>query len=342
MNHTVGWQSLCSADPVGGFVRGGYRMATTLHRRHFMGRQAGRAALAPVAVMVTAFTAGFCTAATTEPPAAIDTCATQPATDWGSSSRHARRRAVEALPLAQMTPGDRQAIEASLASTTLYRRLPVELFACDGDLLSFALDKPEAIVDIWRLLGISRLSLDPAGPAQWRLADGYGTVGLLRLAHRERRPEGGMLVFYGRGAYTGPLSPKNLTGGCVLMIRYRQAEPMVDGRQRQVVTRTLQPLIVRSAAANLHEICLFMASLSDSAAANPEGVATLARRLPRTALADQQALATIALTSARRQRQPQPAVQLADNEEQDAADRLTVDLAARWLKSEELDGLKRR
>lgn len=332
-------------------------MSTTLHRSHFMGRLASQGhAIALLIFVISAFAAGICTAATTEPPAAVDTSVPQSGTDWGSSSRHARRRAVEALPLGQMAPGDRQAIEASLASTTLYRRLPVELFACDSDLLCFALDKPEAIVDIWRLLGISRLSLDPAGPAQWRLADGYGTVGLLRLAHREWRPDGGMLVFHGRGAYTGPLSPKNLTGSCVLMIRYRQAEPMVDGRQRQavqidafldmdgigleIVTRTLQPLIVRSAAANLHEICLFMASLSDSATANPEGVASLARRLPRTAAADQQTLATIALASARRQRQP--AVQLADNESPDAADKLSVDLAARWLQAEELDGLKRQ
>ena len=66
-----------------------------------------------------------------------------------------------------------------------------------------------------------------------------------------------MLVFHGKGAYTGPLSPKNLTGGCVLMVRYREAEPTVDGRLRQaiqvdafldmdgigleIVTRTLQP-----------------------------------------------------------------------------------------------------
>ena len=33
---------------------------------------------------------------------------------------------------------------------------------------AFALDKPETIVDIWRLLGISRLALDPIGPEQWR------------------------------------------------------------------------------------------------------------------------------------------------------------------------------
>ena len=184
------------------------------------------------------------------------------------------------------------------------RRLPVELFACDGNLLGFSLDKPEAIVDIWRLLGISRLSLDPTGPNQWQFADGYGTVGQLQLAYRERKQTGGMLVFHGKGAYTGPLSPKNLTGGCVLMVRYREAEPTIDGRLRQaiqvdafldmdgigleIVTRTLQPLIARSAAANLHEICLFMASLSDAAIANPEGVARLANRLKRTVPIDRQ------------------------------------------------------
>ncbi|MBT6641546.1 MAG: hypothetical protein HOB45_00265, partial [Planctomycetaceae bacterium] len=180
-------------------------------------------------------------------------------TDWGSSSRHARRRAEEALPLNKMSEDNRLAVEKSLQSTTLYRRLPIELFTCDSELLAFSLDKPEAIVDIWRLLGISRLSLDPIGPEEWKLTDGYGTVGQLQLAYRERRQHGGMLVFQGKGAYTGPLSPKNLTGGCVLMVRYREAEPMVDGRLRQaiqidaflnmdgigleIVTRTLQPLI---------------------------------------------------------------------------------------------------
>ena len=129
-------------------------------------------------------------------------------TDWGSSSRHARRRAEEALPLNKMSEDNRLAVQKSLQSTTLYRRLPVELFTCDSELLAFSLDKPEAIVDIWRLLGISRLSLDPIGHEEWKLTDGYGTVGQLQLAYRERRQHGGMLVFQGSGAYTGPLSDR--------------------------------------------------------------------------------------------------------------------------------------
>ncbi len=300
-----------------------------------------------------------CCAASKEPVHSSQYKFIAPGTDWGSSSRHARRRAEEALPLHKMAKSDQLAIKKSLQSTTLYRRLPVELFACDGNLLGFSLDKPEAIVDIWRLLGISRLSLDPTGPDQWQFADGYGTVGQLRLAYRERRKNGGMLVFHGKGAYTGPLSPKKLTGGCVLMVRYREAEPTVDGRLRQaiqvdafldmdgigleIVTRTLQPLIARSAAANLHEICLFMASLSDAAASNPEGVARLADRLTRTVPIDRQTLAAIARETAQRQKYYRQKVQLEPSSEPTPSpEQLSIDLAARWLPADDLQNLQQQ
>jgi hypothetical protein len=293
------------------------------------------------------------------PQLALADAAGGPATrsDSGSSSREARRRALEAMPLDRIAEPQRKAIEPCLRAATLYRRLPVETVTCDADLLDFALAKPEAIVDIWRVLGISRLTLDPVGPRQWRLSDGYGTVGVLRLVHQERQGRGGLLVFHGRGAYTGPLSPKNLTGSCVLLVRYGPAMPAVDGRQRQIVqidtfldmdgvgleivTRTLQPLIVRSAASNLHEICLFMSTLSDSARTNPEGVAQLAGRLQQTDAADRQTLATIA----RRAAQPaagRPQTARIDAADVAAVDRLQTELAARWLSTDELDRIQQK
>lgn len=293
------------------------------------------------------------------PQLAVADAAGGPATrsDSGSSSREARRRALEAVPLDRIAEPQRKAIEPCLRAATLYRRLPVETVTCDADLLDFALAKPEAIVDIWRVLGISRLTLDPVGPRQWRLSDGYGTVGVLRLVHQERQGRGGLLVFHGRGAYTGPLSPKNLTGSCVLLVRHGPAMPAVDGRQRQIVqidtfldmdgvgleivTRTLQPLIVRSAASNLHEICLFMSTLSDSARTNPEGVAQLAGRLQQTDAADRQALATIA----RRAAQPaagRPQTARIDAADVAAVDRLQTELAARWLSTDELDRIQQK
>jgi len=303
--------------------------------------------------------AGLVSARRAAADVAADVAAGQSArTDSGSSSRESRRRAVEAMPLDRMPESHRKAIEPCLKAATLYRRLPVETIVCDAELLDFALAKPEAIVDIWRVLGISRLALDPVGPRQWKLSDGYGTVGVLRLVHQERQGRGGLLVIHGRGAYTGPLSPKNLTGSCVLLIRHGPGMPAVDGRERQliqidtfldmdgvgleIVTRTLQPLIVRSAASNFHEICLFMATLSDSARTNPEGVAQLAGRLPQTAAADRQVLATIA----RRVAQPAggglPQGGRRGPADVAAADRLQTELASRWLTADELDRVQRQ
>lgn len=268
--------------------------------------------------------------------------------DGGSSSREARRSALDGLCLDRMPEPTRRAVEKCLRSTTLYRHLPAQTFACDGELLAFSLHKPETIVDLWRVLGISRLALDPVGPAQWRLADGYGTVGVLRLLHREQRGRAGTLVFHGRGAYTGPLAPRQLSGSCVLLVRHTPAAPDAEGRERQtvqvdafldmdgmgleIVTRTLQPLIVRSASANLHEICLFMASLSAAAEENPAGVAHLASRLARTEPADRERLAHIARAAAGAER---PAAGAEDS------GRVQAELAARWLPAAELDRLHR-
>jgi hypothetical protein len=278
--------------------------------------------------------------------------------DTGSSSRESRRRALEALPLDRIPEPQRKAIEPCLRSATLYRRMPVETVACDDELLAFSLTRPEAIVDMWRVLGISRLSLDPVGPRQWKLNDGYGTTGVLRLVHQERQGRGGLLVFHGRGVYTGPLSPKNLTGSCVLLVRHGPAMQSVDGRERQmiqidtfldmdgvgleIVTRTLQPLIVRSAAANLHEICLFMTTLSNSARNNPEGVAQLASRLQQTADADRQALASIARRAAQPATNAMPHGIRREPPDMAAADRLQTELASRWLSADELDRIQRQ
>jgi hypothetical protein len=261
--------------------------------------------------------------------------------DGGSSSHAARRAALEALPLERIGEPHRQHVERCLRETTLYRHLPTKMFACDGELLAFSLHKPEAIVDIWRVLGISRLALDPAGPEQWRLNDGYGTVGGLRLVYREHHGQTGLMVFHGRGAYTGPLAPRTLSGSCVLLVRHASAGVNAAGREQQtieidafvdmdgkgleLVTRTLHPLIVRSAAANLHEICLFMSSLSQAAETNPEGVVRLVSRLPRTEPADKESLAGIARAAGR----GRVRTAAASDEEH-----VQTELAARWLPDE--------
>jgi len=258
--------------------------------------------------------------------------------DTGSSNREARQRAIAALPLAALTDADRRTVEECLLRTTLYRRLPTATIGCDAALLDFVLTKPETLVDVWRVLGISRLALDRTGPDQWRLADGYGTVGAIRLLHHQRNERGGLFVFHGRGGYSGPLSPRDLSGSCVILVRHARAAADADGRPRQtvqidafldvdgigleIVTRTLQPLIVHSAAANLQEIGLFVTQFAAAASRNPAGVARLAERMTRTTAVDRRAL--VALAGGSRGRAAAFAGEA-------SADGLQAELAARWL-----------
>ena len=258
--------------------------------------------------------------------------------DAGSSSRAARRQAIAALPLDRLPEATRALVERQVRSAAVYHRLPVTDVSCSAEFLDFVLTKPETLVDLWRVLGISRLALDPVAPRQWRLSDGWGTVGAVTLVHHERHGAGGLFVFHGRGGYTGSLSPRDLSGSCLVVVRHwpaadgagpaRQAVQVeafldVDGLGLEIVTRVLQPLIVHSAASNLREIALFVSQLSAAAARNPAGVARLAERMDRTAADDRRALA--ALAAGRR----------AGAATGGTADEVQAELAARWLPAEE-------
>jgi hypothetical protein len=245
-----------------------------------------------------------------------------------------------------MPEAQRKLAAQSLRSATLFRHLPAETVTCDPALLEFILARPEVMVDLWRALGISRLALDPAGPGQWRMSDGYGTTGTVRLLHQERTPHGGLLVFHGRGGYTGPLAPRQLTGSCLVVIRHATLDPDAQGRPQQavqidafldvdglgleIVTRTLQPLIIRSAAANLHEICLFISQFAAAAQRNPAGVERLVERMSRTAPPDRRTLARLA--AGRPSSRSQPAV---------SPDEMQAELAARWMPADQLAPARR-
>lgn len=295
-------------------------------------------ALAAAAGLLTA--EGWCAAAAAAEPRATVGLGFL-AGDGGTSSREARESARQGLALERLPAADRQEAERVLRRPTLFRRLPTESFTCDRDLLEFALSKPEVIVDLWRVLGISRLALDPTGPGQWKMSDGWGTEGSLRVLRHDRTPQGGSLVLLGRGGYNGPLAPQPLTGTCVLLVRYRETDRQADGKVRhamqvdafldadglglEIVTRSLQGLVCRSSASNLHEICLFMAEFSATADENPAGVARLATRLSQVDAADRAALVAL--------------VQGPANGPETAADpRVPAKLAARWSQDAEAGG----
>jgi len=268
--------------------------------------------------------------------------------DMTAAGRESCRRALAALPLDRISPEQRRFVEHFGPAATIHRRLPVETIHCDPAFLEFVLAKPETLVDIWRVLGISSVALDPVAADTWRLSDGYGTTGTVQLILHEHGPGGGLLVYHGRGGYDGSLTPKPLTGSCLLVVRHTPAagadQPAqrveveafldVDGLGLEIVTRTLQPLIVRSAAANVHEISLFVSQFARAAKRNPAGVARLAERMNRTPPADRRTLVALASGGSGTPRVRSGAAEA-------APERVREELAARWLPVEALDAARR-
>jgi hypothetical protein len=256
------------------------------------------------------------------------------------------RRPEERIPRARMSAAVRETVERAARSATIHRSLPPASVSCDASFLDFALSRPDVMVDLWQSLGISRLSLDPVAPGQWRLADGYGTTGTVHLLHRERTATGGLCVFLAHGGYTGGLSPRDLTGSCLVVVRYDAIGPDREGRERQgveidafldvdglgleIVTRTLQPLIMRSAAANMREICTFVSQLTAASARNPVAMARLSERMQRTSPQDRRAFAALAAG------RPLPVAATEDAED------IREELAGRWMTVEQLDATMRR
>jgi hypothetical protein len=244
-----------------------------------------------------------------------------------------QRREQARIPAGRMSAAARETVDRAVRAATIRRSLAPAVVTCDAAFLDFALARPDVMVDLWRSLGISRLSLDPVAPGQWQLSDGYGTTGSVHLVHRERTATGGMCVFHARGGYSGPLSPRDLTGSCLVVVRYGGIGPDREGRERQQVEidAFLQPLIMRSASANLREICLFVSQLTTAAARNPTAMARLAERMPRTPAEDRRAFAALA--------GGRPPASAANARE---AEDISDEIAGRWMPVEQLDATLRR
>jgi hypothetical protein len=100
----------------------------------------------------------------------------------------------------------------------------------------------------------------------------------------------------------------------------------------EIVTRSLQPLIVHSAASNLHEISLFMSQFAAAAVRNPAAVSRIADRMTRSTPADRTTL--VALASGR-----QAATAAVQGP---GAEQVQAELAARWMTTDQLDALQKR
>ena len=209
-----------------------------------------------------------------------------------TTSRKAKEEAIESIPFDKLDEATQAKLYGVVSNPSMYRRMPLQITDCDPQLYLFLVRHPEIVVNIWDLMGITKVSLKRVGPFSVDAIDGSGTVSRVDLVYGT--PE--IHILYAQGTYQGRLLKQKVTGRCVLVLKswYSQAD---DGRVQitsqldlfvqfdqagaDLLAKTLHPLVGRSADYNFSESTNFLGRISREAELNGPGMSLLATKLTK-------------------------------------------------------------
>ncbi len=207
-----------------------------------------------------------------------------------STSRDAYQEAVRALPLEELREEVKTQLMSVVREPTLYRRLPVEVIDCDPDLYLFLVRYPEVVVNMWQLMGITKVQVTRTAQFTMDATDGSGTTSNVELVYGSREKH----LMYGTGFYEGPLFRRRVNGRCVLLLQSgysltaagrsmvsNQLDIFVslDNVGAEFVAKTLHPLVGKTADHNFAETTQFLSQISQQAEINQPGMQRLVGRL---------------------------------------------------------------
>lgn len=208
----------------------------------------------------------------------------------GVSSREARNAAKGVIPFNRLSPQARELVEAVVENPSYFRRMPSQQIACNPEMFTFLVRRPEVMVSIWELMGITQVSTRRTSPNTFLASDGVGTTAKCDLIYGDER----IHIYYGTGNYDGSMSPRKMTGRCVCILQSQagkndQGDSVVAGTMdvflkldnfgADLLTRTLGPLVSKTADYNFVETANFMSQISQVCMYNPAAAQGLAAQL---------------------------------------------------------------
>ena len=208
----------------------------------------------------------------------------------GTASKQARQQAIGAVPYEQLNPSMRSKLKDILDKPSIYRRLPITEIDIDPDYFVFLVRHPEVIVNIWQIMGITKMKSERVGPYELKTSDGEGTLSNIELVYGSNN----LHVFYATGSYEGPILKKQVRGRCVLILRtdYNQGPEgaprakssldvflKVDNTTASLIAKTLNPIVGSTADHNFVESLNFLQRLNETTEKNGGGVQRMAGRL---------------------------------------------------------------
>ncbi len=188
------------------------------------------------------------------------------------ASREAQDAALQAIPWERLDEAARTKVEEVVSGASLFRRMPVEVIQCDPKFFLFCLHHPEVVVNIWQVLGLSRMTLQPTPQGTYQLDDGMGTRCEVQFLFQSAD----LHVIYAQGSYEGPVLKRKVHGRAVLILHspvrrqengtswiacrletFLQMEPGAV----EALTKTLHPLIGRVSDYNFKQTARFVEEL---------------------------------------------------------------------------------
>jgi hypothetical protein len=223
----------------------------------------------------------------------------------GVSSRDARLSATRTIPYQRLTPQASELVRDVVENPSYFRRMPTQQIECNPDMFTFLVRRPEVMVNIWELMGITQVTTRRTSPLTFLANDGVGTTAKCDLIYGDEH----LHIYYGVGNYDGTMAPRKLTGRCVCVLRSQskknvEGEDIVAGTMdvflkldnlgADLITRTLGSLVSKTADYNFVETARFMSQVSQICVYNPAAAQGLATQLSNVDGAVRQEFAAIA------------------------------------------------
>ncbi|MFN0055505.1 MAG: hypothetical protein ACKV0T_25440 [Planctomycetales bacterium] len=214
----------------------------------------------------------------------------QEADPKGTSSTSAKKTALAAIPMDQLTPENRQRVSELLKAASFYRRLPKVTFAIEPEVYSYFVAHPDVAVSIWRAMKISKLQMWQTGRYNYEADAGDGSTGKLDVLFTGAEKH----LVACDGEYKSPLFTKPIEAQSLLLLQtsfFREADGTIyvthkadlfvafPSQTVDVVSKIFSPLTVAMTDRTFSEVSLFLKMMSLAMARRPDWVEEIVGRM---------------------------------------------------------------
>jgi hypothetical protein len=208
----------------------------------------------------------------------------------GSSSRQIRQAAIEALPLDNLRPANREAADEILDDIAIFRRLPTVRCEMTPEVYSYFRSNPDMAVGIWHAMGISNMNLQQQSPYSYEMATGDGTHGTIHVLLRSSNN----LLMLCTGEFLNPVTNSTISAralfhlvthfqrdssGKTWLTHHADMFVRFPSTTVETIARMISPVSNRICDQNFEEITLFVRLMDIAMTRRPEWVHSLSTQV---------------------------------------------------------------